>query len=215
MNKEGLNWAAFSIIIVALVFISLIIIIFFSDSLQLSPEETHVECLNNTCTLVEGPGFNECSFPGSFCGCQDTDVKETNPDGMNPEQLGTTRNIKESKTDTCSVFGESIFEYICESGEVVKKEIDCTSFGFVCQNGRCLSEEDAKKECVDSDDGSDYFAVGEASQGVEKVQDFCKDEETLAEIICDNIDKKMVVELVDCTSFGDYKCQGGRCAFVN
>jgi hypothetical protein len=210
MNYSLLGWAGF-IIVLAIMSVSAYYL--FLAQPDLSPDEnSHVECINNSCVLIKGTGVNECSSPGSFCGCLDTDISSEFPDGSNPNERGTTRNSEDSKTDLCSVFGDTLTEYICQGNEIIETQIDCTlTPGLVCQKGRCLPEEEAYNECIDSDDGSNYFETGSASQAHRTVQDYCRNQEILGEIICDEEQKTILVELVDCSTLGDYKCRGGAC----
>lgn len=211
VSKHG--WVMYLAVILAVIILMVVIIAFLPQDVSMSPseEEMHVECINNTCTAIEGKGVNECGAAGAFCGCLDTDKTEAHQDGLNQEMKGTVRTEYESQTDICSVFEDILSEYVCESGTLVKKEIDCTAIGLVCQKGRCLTKEEARIECIDSDDGSNYYETGEATQSLKKVQDYCRDETVLGEIICDETENTILVEIVDCASIGNFKCQGGAC----
>ncbi|MCA9485428.1 MAG: hypothetical protein KC506_01130 [Nanoarchaeota archaeon] len=202
--------------IVAFVIIVAAISFYFSLSktVSFSPEDSkyHFECTNNACTQVEGPGFNECSSPGALCGCIDTDTSADFPKGLNSKERGTARNTKESKTDFCSASGKILTEYSCEEGEVIFSQINCELvLGMVCQNGRCVSKSEAYAECTDSDKGSNYFTTGTVKQSGKVTQDYCRDEKTLGEIVCNSDENAILVELVDCSELGDYHCSGGAC----
>jgi len=108
----------------------------------------HTACLFNTCTVVSGPGSNQCWPVGSSCGvtvapivnCVDTDTN--NYPTINFFVRGTaTQNspFYASYTDTCNT-QILLKEYYCNSptGTISPMGVNCTQFNMTCSAGRCL-----------------------------------------------------------------------------
>ena len=82
MNKRGLGILGIILIIAVVVAVGTVYFTLSSETLQLAPRGpsldagggniTHLECINNTCTVVQGSGNNTCDFRGQACGGNQT-----------------------------------------------------------------------------------------------------------------------------------------------
>lgn len=131
-------------------------------------QTNHTACVSNTCTVVSGPGPNQCWPQGSFCGlsvapalliplnppgCTDTD-KQTYPT-INYFLKGTAtvtwpNSQQFSQTDICNfTAGPNVLtERFCTTANtlyIVSYNINCaqlvnnmTQFNMTCSNGRCI-----------------------------------------------------------------------------
>lgn len=98
MAKKGVKTST-TIIIIAVVIIVAILLYFYLIQPQLSPInrkflqrgviEYHLECRNNACTKISGPGMNTCSPEGAQCGCG-------NPDYLKFEKASDKLNLGEN-----------------------------------------------------------------------------------------------------------------------
>ena len=82
MNKRGIGILGIILIIAVVVAVGTVYFTLSSETLQLAPRGpsldagggniTHLECINNTCTVVQGSGNNTCDFRGQACGGNQT-----------------------------------------------------------------------------------------------------------------------------------------------
>ena len=83
MDKKGIGILSIVLIIAVAVAVGTSLYVTFSGTtLQLAPRGpsldagggniTHLECINNTCTVVQGSGNNTCDFRGQACGGNQT-----------------------------------------------------------------------------------------------------------------------------------------------
>ena len=123
----------------------------------------HTTCLFNTCTVVSGPGSNQCWPVGSSCGnftnvssatpaplftpgCTDTDSPFYPT--INYFVKGTTtvtfnNGFQTSQTDFCNfTLGSNILqERFCTSAIaqfISSNTVNCNLFNMTCSNGRCV-----------------------------------------------------------------------------
>ncbi|MBU0907421.1 MAG: hypothetical protein KKD18_02450 [Nanoarchaeota archaeon] len=216
MKQRGLG-SFLCILGICLAFIAVIVIFFFffTGKVNFSPSEepvTHLACIDNFCSVVEGVGVNECSPEGSFCGCIDTDLDEDHPTGMNFFMQGTARNATLSKTDSC-LPGGKLAEHVCTiHNEITKFEVTCESLGsYTCVEGKCFPDYLELEDCRDTDGGLNYQVEGKASNGKVRLADYCTGEGMLVETYCPSAGEEILLGLFDCKNLGNYVCEYGAC----
>lgn len=219
MKKRGLGLViCVSGSCIAILIIIGLLIVYLSGGINLSPpeeQETYLACINNSCTMVEGVGVNECSPDGSFCGCIDTDLEGEHSTGMNFFMQGTTRNATISKTDICTPNGK-VREYICQKNrDVLFFEVSCESLGnYTCVDGECFPDYKEIEDCKDTDGGLKYEVGGMANNGKVRISDYCTNDGLLAEVYCPAIGDEVLIDLFDCKTLGNYECQYGKCVHI-
>ncbi|GEM_PF-6670736 len=104
-----------------------------------------------------------------------------------------------SKVNYCSKEKCYILETYCKNDSYAEKIISCP---IGCANGICLN---SGQTCQESDEGIDYYTLGEVSHGGYKTSDDCFDPLTLDEYFCNStfIDSQRV----ECSN----KCVFGAC----
>jgi hypothetical protein len=211
MKKEGFGWVWG---ISGLMILAGIVLIFYSiQGVQFSPQNdnSHLACIQNSCSLMEGAGPNECFSEGAFCGCVDTDAKNTSGSGLNFFKQGTTRNSTSSQTDSCLVSGK-LKEYYCGADEFIYSEISCESLGdYICFSGKCISTQSEEHQCTDTDGGISYMISGRANNGQMTIGDDCTADGLLSEAYCSPESEEVMVDLFDCSSLGNFVCEYGQC----
>lgn len=112
------------------------------------PEEnsTHTKCIDQQCVEVKGKGKNEC-YTNNECitnaTCEDNDIIQIFPNGINPFLKGETSNKTMGIEDWC-IFTETdlLKEYYCEDSKVIQEvNIKCSTLGkYECSNGACIKK---------------------------------------------------------------------------
>jgi len=91
------------------------------------------------CNGSNGGTNVSCSAPKVVIStsCTDTDVNATYPDGLNYYQKGTTTDVTQSLTDSCSTTSSNLlFEYNCQYNHVYLNDFTCPNG---CSNGVCIN----------------------------------------------------------------------------
>jgi len=218
MNKRGAPWLAIIIVAFVVLFAALIYLAFSLDDSQLSPgdSDTHTECVDNLCIVVDGPGQDECPSGGSFCGCLDTDATPDVPGGTNYFLQGTTRNVEESRSDHCFPTTSRLIEYVCkEDKSIFELEMTCESLGdFVCFNGACVRSAEPLLDCIDSDGGLRYQVFASARNSTAVIEDYCLEDGRLGETFCQLGNPEILIDVVSCSALGNYICELGACVYA-
>ena len=137
-----------------------------------------------------------------------------------------TRNERYSKEYVCPYGCEDGACLICNSNSICDEKEDCSCSDcegkrngcegqdFVCQNGDCVYEaEGVELECIDSDEGQDYFVKGNVTAShtiglttyYHYARDSCIDDLQLKESLCET--NKIRVITYSCPN----GCQDGAC----
>jgi hypothetical protein len=144
--------------------------VFYIDS---SIREKHLECINNTCTIVEGEGDNHCLPEGSICGsasqtCVDNDVLGNRKERIFARGGSWGGHGVNASEDVCE--GGRLTEYYCgEEGEEFIEYV--CPWGCASSDGRCVLNPPGP--CFDSDGGSNTLERGCVTKGNATICDFC------------------------------------------
>ncbi len=105
--------------------------------------------------------------------------------------------------DSCS--NGKVVEYVCINNKVGTLIRDCPS-GYECKDGACKKSKQTNLECVDTDNGIDFYNYGEVSFRNKVYKDHCiLDTNWLKEYYCYSNRKR--ARLYKCP----YKCYQGEC----
>ncbi len=103
---------------------------------------THKACLNNACTIVQGPGNDECT---TNTHCQQNTCTDTDG-GLNYTIRGTVsgqyNGTNYTFTDYCFTVNDNLIEYYCGGTDFAMIQANCTievGPGSICQEGACTS----------------------------------------------------------------------------
>jgi len=127
----------------------------------------------------------------------------------------TTRGVKDSYLDRCAGRTNILYEASCNGIYPQIEQIDCSSFGMVCENGACVEgdslgggEDDPAGgvSCSDSDGGLDSSVLGTITYSNNtSFTDICFNESHVKEYVCG---EKTNAFLIPCR----YGCEAGVCA---
>ncbi len=97
----------------------------------------------------------------------------------------------------------SLFEYFCDSRQLISSERYVCPQGYSCLEGACIKSED----CSDPDQGINYYVTGATKIGnTHTHEDYCSNN-TLTEFYCDN---GRIRSIVYACPLG-YQCKAGSC----
>ena len=96
----------------------------------------HIICEEEVNCGVCIPGYSKCKNSKCVLLCEDTDISETYPDGINYYSKGRTFDLTTSEVDYCSE--DILTEYYCDVNDIKKVNHSCSEDGRVCENGACV-----------------------------------------------------------------------------
>ncbi|VVC03435.1 Uncharacterised protein [Candidatus Bilamarchaeum dharawalense] len=159
--------------------------------------------------IIEQPVQNETTPPSNVTTEPITPSCTDNDGGANILTKGKVISDTGTFVDYCTN-SNSISEYSCSGAALVSEVIACPK-GTACSNGACVAqviqENTTKIDCIDSDNGLDFFVSGTVSYYNQSFSDNCVGSSSLLEYSC--VNDELNQTLMNC-GVGNL-CQDGAC----